>query len=73
MKILALLSIITLTSCSFLDDFAIKGEAAYIFDDGSKARIVSDGTTHSGYYWKKVADSWIKVGTTVETPVTKDK
>jgi len=60
-------ALMCLPSCS---DLGIRGEAAYIFEDGSKARLVrgSEGDT-SAEYWRRVGDSWVKVRTSITPKV----
>lgn len=54
------------SSCSAPLGLDISGHVAYVFDDGSKARIVSDGKTHSAEYWRKVGDSWVRLETDIK-------
>lgn len=63
----ALLFCAFMTSCETLRQFDLQGEVAYIFDDGSKARAVyRDDQSGEIYYWRKVGDSWIRVGSEIK-------
>ena len=73
MKYLILLSFMALSSCSFIQGLDFKGSVAYIADDGAKARIVSDGRETSIEGWKRVGDSWVRVGTTITPDVEAEK
>lgn len=73
MKRLPLLLILLLPSCAFLEDLNFTGSVAYISDDGAKARIISDGTDTTIEGWKKIGDSWVRVGTTIKPQVEVEK